>query len=484
MDRVTKLIKPMFAELNRLVALDNVTFEGLGSIPAINSIRKAERKLQLRFKATLNQDLLDAANSPSLGEMLVHTPDHTYVIENNQAYFDELNLLYGKEQTFTMSISALRDIEECEGFLRLVVPIDKNYWSHKLCTSTFQTESLFSNSLMILKLDEGCVHIYTVTDGQTNQKYLVVEPQYEVTKDILFNIHYAVAVGLGIITGTAFFGEAYVLVGDSIEFKTYKAASYYSLRDSVQSQYATFSTNSFWLELLLKQGRYNNYALEMIRDEKGKVKSELVDRLGEETCGKIIKNMYLYPEFARAAMILIDGTDKALDYQAAMYAVALETLCTKLKKIYGMQFDGIIKDKGKWTRIRKPMTKVFRDSCNQYGIDKHSKDRIENGISKLNEISNSEKFKLVIERLGLHMMASDYDAIDQRNYLLHGELVKKISGASTDFDDMFYYSLVLHRLCTAIIFKYAGYNGCLVNNAVLMDRKPACEKKEPVLFEI
>ena len=130
------------------------------------------------------------------------------------------------------------------------------------------------------------------------------------------------------------------------------------------------------------------------------------------------------------------------------------------------------------------MTKTFRDSCKQFEIDARTSERISNRIGNLNDISNTDKFKLVIEKLGLKTLASDDDAMEQRNNLLHGELVKKTAEDSTDFDDMYYYSLVLHRLCTAIIFKYAGYHGYLVNNAVLMDRKVACERKEPVLIEL
>lgn len=484
MGRVTKKINSMFSEISRLDALENVTIDGLGNIPAVNSIRKADRKLQLKFNAVLDKELHEVVSKPSLGRLFIHTSEHTYEIENNQAFFEGYNFMTYETQTFTMNISALKDVEESEGYLRLVIPVDRNYWVHILHTYALNTEFSSGGGLMILNLDKGEVHVFTVTEGKSNHQYLVVEPQYEVTKETLFNIHYAVAVGLGLITGTAYFGEAYVLVGNSLEFESYKASSYYSLRESVHSQYTTFSTNLYWVEMLLKQGQHNRYALDLIKNEKGDVKRDLVDWLYVETYGEIIKNMYLYPEFARAAIILIDGTEKALDYQAAMYAVALETLCTKLKKIYEMDFDGIIKDKGTWTRIRKPMTKVYLDSCNKYGIDEQTSNKIGNKIPKLNEISNSDKFKMVIERLGLNIMASDFDAIEQRNSLLHGELVKKTAEDSTDFDDMYYYSLVLHRLCTAIIFKYAGYHGCLVNNAVLMDRKPACDMKEPVLIMV
>lgn len=481
---VAKKVEPMFSEIRSMVALENVTVRGLDHIPAKNRIVKAERKLQLQFDAVLDKELHEVVKNPSLGRFSIQTDEHSFVVEENQAYFEGYNFLDSNEQTFTINISAMRDANEQEGYMRLAIPIAKSYWVHNLHTYAIQTERSLGGGLMILRFEEGEVHVYNVTDGQTKQQYLIVEPQYVVTQEKLFNIHYAVAIGLGIITGTACFGEAYLLVSKDLVFESYQAISYYSLRETVHSQYTTFTTNMYWVEMLLKMGKYNGYALEMVVDEKGEVKRGLVDWLYVDTYGKIIENMYKYPEIARAAVILLDGTDKALDYQAALYAVALETLCTKLKAVFGLSFSGVIKDKGTWTRIRKPMTKAFRESCSHFGIEKGIEDRISNRIPNLNEISNTDKFKLVIDKLGLKRSPSDDDALEQRNNLLHGELVEKTAEDSTDFDDMYYYSLVLHRLCTAIIFKFAGYHGYLVNNAVLMDRKVACERNEPVLIEI
>ena len=485
MAEVKKFVEPMFAEMRRFVTLENVTFQGLDNIPQQNRITKAERKLQMSFEAVLNKALHETVKKPSLGKFYMLSGGHTYEVENNQAYFEGYNFADPEEQTFVLDISAARDVNEHKGYMRFVIPISRNFWIHNLHSSAIQTERSLWLGLLIFPFDDGEVHVFTVTDVQDKQQYMVIEPQYEVTKETLFRIHYAVATGLGLITGTAYFGEAYLLVSSSLEFISFDAISYYSLRETVRSQYITFTTNMYWVEMLLKEGNYNRYALGMVTDENGEVKRGLVDWLYNETYGQIVYNMYKYPEFARAAIILIDGTDKALDYQAAMYAVALETLCTKLKEIYGMSFDGIINnDQGTWTRIRKPMTKIFRERCGMYEIDKLVEDRIANRIPNLNEISNNDKFNLVIERLGLRKMVSDDEAIRQRNNLLHGNLVDKTSDDSTNFDDMYYYSLVLHRLCTAILFKYGGYKGYLVNNAVLMDRKVACERREPVLIEI
>jgi len=484
MAEITKKVEAMFAEMMRFETMENLVIDGLDHIPAENRISKAERKLQLTFESVLDKELHEIVDNPSLKYFQILKDEHCYVVEDNQAYFEGYNFLVTDPQIFTLNICALRDVNESEGFMRMTIPISRNYWIHNLRTYSINTEKSIFGGLLVLKFEKGEVHVFTVTDHHSKQQYMVVEPQFEVSRDILFNIHYAVATGLGIITGTAYFGEAYVFVGDNLDFDSYLAVSYYSLRETVHSQYATFTTNMYWVDMVLKQGKYNSYALEMITDEKGEVKSGLVDWLYEDVYGQIIQNMYQYPEFARAAIILLDGTDKTLDYQAAMYAVALETLCTKLKAIYGMEFDGIIKDKGTWTRIRKPMTIKFRESCGYYKIEEKITDRIVQRIPNLNEISNTDKFNMVIDKLGIKRMLSDDDAMRQRNNLLHGELVEKTAEDSTDFDDMYYYSLVLYRLCTAIIFKFAGYKGWLVNNAVVMDRKVACERREPVLFQV
>lgn len=485
MDDIVKLVKQMFAEINRLCTLADVKVIGINPIPADNRINKGERELQLTFDAKLDRDLHRLAEGFTLSRFTIQSDSRTFAVDDNKAFFKGYEFMTDEVQTFTIAISALRDAKEHDGYMRLVVPITKNYWVHNLSTASFKTENTWYGGLMRLAFPNGEVQVFMVKDGASNQQYMAIEPQYVVSRDELFNIHYAVATGLGIITGTAAFGEAYVMVSESLDFQTYEAVSYYSMRESVHSQYATFTTNMYWLEMVLRQGANNQYALDMIRDEKGEVKRGFVDWLYPEVYSELIVNMFRYPEFARAAFILMDGSQNALDYQAAMYAVALETLCTKLKEIYKIEYGGIIDNKnGDWTRIRKTMTKAFREACEAREIDGKTVERIEGRIPNLNDISNADKFNIVLDRLGLNRIQSDIDAISQRNNLLHGNLVSKTAEGSTDFDDMYYYSLVLHRLCTSIIFKFAGYKGHLVNNAVLMDRKVACDRREPVLIEI
>ena len=136
---VRKLIEPMFAEMRRFVTMENVIFQGLDNIPHQNRITKAERKLQLSFKAKLNKALHETVKKPSLGKFYILSDGHTYEVENNQAFFEGYNFAEPEEQTFTMDINAIRDVNEHEGYMRLVIPISRNFWIHNLHSYAIQS---------------------------------------------------------------------------------------------------------------------------------------------------------------------------------------------------------------------------------------------------------------------------------------------------------------------------------------------------------
>ena len=102
----------------------------------------------------------------------------------------------------------------------------------------------------------------------------------------------------------------------------------------------------------------------------------------------------------------------------------------------------------------------------------------------MNNISNQEKFNLVMDAVGYARSSTDDDAITQRNMSLHGNLAKKTSPTSSVADDQFFYSTVLCRLCYSLLFKFCGFDSYIVNLPVLYDLEPACSQKEEVLLRI
>lgn len=481
-----KLISPMFSSIRKINHMENVVVERLDCLPVTNTLQKDSRKFILKFDAVLDKSIEELANSFSLGDIVLIDNGDSYGISNFQAFFMGYDLMNFEPQTFSISINSLKskgyNPDELN-FFRMAIPTERFSWMHDIHSYGIETDLGFFGTLLFPKYPKGEVHIYSVTDKVAEQQYMVVEPQYKVSEQELLDIHYSVAMALGLITGTATFGEAYILASENLDFANVKGCSYISMRESIKSQYHTFTTNMYSILMSLKIGTNNKYAIQQISENGKTPKEGLVNWLEEPDYSPIFSKLYQYPEIARAVMILIDGTDKALDYQAAMFSVALETICTKLKSIYEMRFDGSIK-KSVWTRTRKALIRVLKESFSENGISAEISIHFENGLNNLNNLSNAEKFRQTISKTGLQLSELDMKVIQQRNRLLHGDLAEQTSKDSNAFDDMYYYSLALFTLCARILYKFFGYNGFLINNPVLMDRKPACGAKEPVLIKI
>lgn len=312
---------------------------------------------------------------------------------------------------------------------------------------------------------------------------LVIEPNYKVTLHELQEIQYAVVLGIGLITGIAYFDDAYYIAYEDCDFDSPIGTSYSGLRDTIKGQYRIFTTNMYSLELSLSSGINNNYALSMIKEKDGRIKGGLVDELLKDFYSNLVVNIYRYPEFARAAVILLEASKQSLDYQAALYSVALETLSTKIKSLNQIKYNGVL-TKSIWKKVHQEIISSLANIATKYSFAPDIANRFKWKIDGLNGISNNEKFNLVIDSVGYQRTSADDDALRQRNLLLHGNLVQNTSPTSTQFDDIFYYSLMLHRICACVLFKFCGFNGYIINNPVLMDTLPACTRKEDLLIRI
>lgn len=485
MSVITKSVKSILQELDLMKQMKNVKIAQFSFLPKENNLIKESKCYKLSFESVLTKEIEDVARIFSLGDIEIDCKDTRFHVNNNEAYFEGYKFLTASEQKFTIKISQLKDVrinENEEHFYRFVQPVQRVLVYHDICTRWFKTEYCKSSGLMEFDFGEGKVHYYPIEDKEHNN-FIVIEPQYKIKQSELFKIQYAIQIGIGLITGVANFDEAYILAYNDENCTSPIGTSFIRLRESIKSQYLIFTTNLYCIEYSLNQGKRNRYALDQFRDGNGKINHGLVDWLHKDFYSTLVFNIYNYPEFARAGAILMEASTRSLDYQAALYAVALETLCTKIQKIKKIKFNPLI-EKSIFEKFKAELENQVDKISLQQNIPTDFKDRCKNKLEHVNELSNKDKFLNVIESVGYKVSESDKDAIEQRNRLLHGNLVKHTSESSNDFDDVFYYSLMLHRLCACIMFKFCGFSGYLVNNPALMDTLPACERKEPALIKI
>ena len=100
----------------------------------------------------------------------------------------------------------------------------------------------------------------------------------------------------------------------------------------------------------------------------------------------------------------------------------------------------------------------------------------------MNNPTNADSLARPLEEAGYSTSANDKEALKMRNVFLHGGLVKGSIEKQTD--ELFYLSLMLHKLSCIIILKRAGFEGYILNNPVLFNCRKAVESKERPLLKI
>jgi len=81
-------------------------------------------------------------------------------------------------------------------------------------------------------------------------------------------------------------------------------------------------------------------------------------------------------------------------------------------------------------------------------------------------LTNNEKLTLPFEQLGIRLTMDDIKAIEHRNDFLHGNILLLNDNVQTESElnnYMLYVSSKLYTLISALILKYAGYSGYIIN---------------------
>lgn len=102
----------------------------------------------------------------------------------------------------------------------------------------------------------------------------------------------------------------------------------------------------------------------------------------------------------------------------------------------------------------------------------------------LNTAPNANKLEICFPKFGYTLSEADGEAIKKRNSTFHGHLSNDEQLLRNQYNDMLAMSLRLHKLCSILLLKAAGFSGKVLNNEVLFGMKAACERKESVYIEI
>lgn len=408
--------------------------------------------------------------------------DTTFIVPKGYASYQYKEALISSDVcidhiVLTISIRKLRlKAKPKKAYYRSVQPINKEErnWCNGLNSFIFcEQQKKRSHQLVQIKVDNIDVRVFE--SGDNIQSYLVIETLLPVDFDKFASIQYSILLTLGLIRNYLVYHESFLFKSNKKGMTTTCLYEYVKMIDSVKSQYPIITPYFIGFEDVIKRNKIS-YCSAQLKRLKDKVQTQWIE---PELIGNVATILVKYPSLQRALNILINGTHANLEYQASVFFIALETICNVCEKIMPKQKDTLV-GKEKWETICERINNVITDFSENI-ISKDKKEQlIKNIRNKCNSVPNGEKLSRPFDYFGYKLTMLDTETLNKdRNRYLHGN----VSGDSLKEQEteIFRTCCNVHKLCCILLLLMAGYDGYIINNAVLFGFKQE-KKTRQLLF--
>lgn len=328
----------------------------------------------------------------------------------------------------------------------------------KLNTFHFQFETVtyqdketehFYDCLRI-NLNDFLFDIVQVKNGDMG--FYVIDCLQEIELESFRDYCFSIKQALGFIT-------KHMPGGEEIIFSD-KSGFYYCnyLRPPIDSMYFPLNWNPYSI-LYDKKEIAENY------------KNKLT-RLKLEEFSNLVSVIHNNQELSASIILLLEASSvRSFLIIPSVFSVVVESLSKIISKDeQGKEYP--IDNRNIADSLREDLTKLvdsYSDKINSEGILK-----IKRRINEINRpiikehLTNNQKLTLPFEQVKVELSIDDIKAIEHRNDLLHGDILmtgKELKSESDINNYMGYISGKLFTLISALILKYVGYSGYIINHA-------------------
>ena len=407
----------------------------------------------------------------SLSSLHIEFDGKQYIAETGDFYIESTKDDIGDGGRFTgkIRISQLAGsafIKADEACFRCMTPIGSVDWNRDIHTFAAFIRNGWTSGLIELKDGDTLLHVYPCRDG--DKKYMVVESLTGTTMMKMLNNVYFVSLALGFITGTIHLGKCYLFSSSEPEYSENVELAYHTMRPSSETSMRIFTTNMYYVREVLKAEKVNLQNKSPLYDSEDIFQEHLQDWIQPDMLQSLFSLIHDDDKISRAVVTIIESANFPLEYQASVRAIVLETLA---RSVPGPK---PISDDGLWNEMKMDMEDVVkRYTNNEVGeqqISEESLNVLSKKINSMNNPTNADSLARPLAEAGYELSDNDKDALKMRNTFLHGGLVK--GSVEKQTSELFYLSLMLHKLACIIILKKAGFEGYILNNPVLFN----CEK--------
>lgn len=473
MSWIEKKLSPSIDLIKNLLNIEECQVKGISFLEGVNiTVQKSDKHFDLVFDVR-DYSSVEKAKYENLGDFQIIANEKAYLVLGGKSRVSRLKDYWddrGFECMIQVDELCTEGIEQEESYYyRYMVPVDKQVhftdfrgWGFKVA------KDISTRSLLKINLPQGEVHFYTVQVGK--QPFLIIESRFLCSQAEIDKIAYVTLLSFGIISGTVYLDEVYIMASATDEFQNPIGLYYKSLRDTIKCQYSIFTTNVYSVLMpIAKRLDMEQRMLKKIEDKKWNC---AIEEMSEEVFSSLVLKLYEKDAIARAALLLLDSSTLTLELQPAAYCIAFETLCTALSKYYKLDAPKIV-EKDIWDKsgLKDELQKVVSDNLQNGILNDTQAEFLKNKIANLNSPTNFDKLKQPFEYFGYPLSKAEIAGIKDRNRFMHGILnTDKEEEISEVADKLFFASLLLHKLSCVLLLKHCGFKGYIINNLVLHQR--------------
>ena len=482
------ILKPTIDAIYDILRMENCKVEGIDGVPLQNKLTLNLGHFDLEFDATYRAVhpgiLID-----NLPELSITTPKAQYKIPKYNAHFEGTIMMGGEEeQHFDLRFSKLTQTDlnvKKDYFWRFVYPVDSNEWFLKVQALPYTDDFGSSHFLNWIcpDMDGYKMNLFAVNvDGL---HWMMIDSTEAVSYEEMDHRVMALTISLGFVLGKRYGDYCFHIASEEPTFTHIIGTEVLALQKTRYCPFKILQTDNNLVELWLGQYDYQRYALEELKSQlEGNVRwfHNADSTVTMDAFSKLSQLCYKTNDMLLATSMLIDGSLMNIEYQKPFFHVVLETItsCLQTKE----------EDKPQPPMPQEQYKEIVVPALLETlgGIEGIPEDAFRIYKSKiehnLNAAPNKNKLEASFPAFGYTLTKEDSDAIDKRNYTFHGHLTSERHPLRAQQNDLFAMSLRLHKLCSILLLKAAGFEGKVINNEVLFGMKPACERKEPVYITI
>ncbi|MCL3781412.1 hypothetical protein EMN47_13560 [Prolixibacteraceae bacterium JC049] len=326
-----------------------------------------------------------------------------------------------------------------------------NTFHYQFETVTYQdkeTEHFYD----CLRIDLNDVLFDIVQLKNGDKGFYIIDSLQEIELESFQDYCFSIKQALGLVT-------THMPGGEELIF-TEEHAFYYCnyLRPEIDSMYSPLN--------------WNPYSILYDKKEIAESYMNKLTRLKLKEFSTLVSMIHNNQELSASIILLIEASSvRSFLIIPSVFSVVVESLSKIIShNETGKEYP--ISHKATADSLKKDLTKIV-DSYN----DKISNDGILKIKRRINEINrpivkehltNNQKLTLPFEQVKVELTIDDIKAIEHRNDLLHGNILmtgKELKSESDINNYMGYISGKLFTLISALIFKYVGYEGYIINHA-------------------